>query len=163
MSLVIREMLETDWDAVKNIYLEGIATGNATFQKSAPTWEVWNKEHLLTNRFVVENEKTIIGWAMLGSVSSRCVYTEVAEVSVYVASEARGKQVGYRILSKLISASEKNGIWTLEAGIFPENTASLMLHKKCGFREVGYREKLGKLDGKWRNVILLERRSQIIE
>lgn len=163
MSLVIREMLEIDWDAVKNIYLEGIATGSATFQKSAPTWEVWDREHLPTNRFVAEIDKTTVGWAMLSSVSSRCVYTGVAEVSVYVSSEARRKKVGYRLLSKLISASEENGLWTLEAGIFPENTASLMLHKKCGFREVGYREKLGQLDDKWRDVILLERRSQIIK
>lgn len=160
MSVVIRTMLDTDWEYVRNIYAEGIATKNSTFQTDIPSWEKWNENHLSVCRFVAEDKKIILGWAMLSPVSSRCVYAGVAEVSVYVTEKARGKGVGHLLLSKLISDSEKNNLWTLEAGIFPENIASLALHKKSGFREVGYRERLGKLDGKWRDVILLERRSR---
>ncbi len=160
-SLILRTMQATDWEAVKSIYLEGIATGNATFQTSAPSWETWDKSHLSTCRLVIECDQTVLGWAMLSPLSNRCVYAGVAEVSVYVAKKAQGKGLGYTLLTQLVNDSEANGLWTLEAGIFPENIASLNLHKCCGFREVGLREKLGKLNGKWRDVLLLERRSAV--
>lgn len=155
-------MQATDWGAVKSIYLEGIATGNATFQTSVPSWETWDVSHLTACRLVAEHDKAILGWAMLSPLSSRCVYAGVAEVSVYVAKKAQGKGLGFTLLSQLIGDSEINGLWTLEAGIFPENTASLNIHRRCGFREVGLREKLGKLNGKWRDVMLLERRSPVV-
>lgn len=161
MTSNIRSMQANDWDAVKAIYLEGIATGHATFQTTAPSWEVWDKDHLKACRLVAEINNEVVGWAMLSSISSRCVYAGVAEVSVYVGEKAQGNGIGRALLSKLIAESETNNIWTLEAGIFPENTSSIRIHKRCGFREVGYREKLGKMDGKWRDVILLERRSSI--
>lgn len=160
--LTLRPMQAIDWEAVKAIYLDGIATGNATFQTSAPNWEIWDKSHLSACRLVAEHDQTILGWAMLSPLSSRCVYAGVAEVSVYVTKKAQGKGLGYAPLTQLVNDSEINGLWTLEAGIFPENTASLNIHRRCGFREVGLREKLGKLNGKWRDVLLLERRSQIM-
>ncbi len=160
--LTLRSMQGTDWEAVKAIYLEGITTENATFQTCAPDWGTWDKSHLSSCRLVAERDKTILGWAMLSPISSRCVYAGVAEVSVYVAKKAQGKGLGCALLTQLVHDSEVNGLWTLEAGIFPENIASLNLHKCCGFREVGLREKLGKLNGKWRDVLLLERRSAAI-
>lgn len=158
-NIKIRPMEETDWEAVKAIYLQGISEKNATFQTSVSTWEEWDKSHLSICRFVVEIDDAVLGWAMLSPISNRCVYSGVAEVSVYVAKEARGKGLGGVLLTQLIQDSEANGLWTLEANTFPENTASIGLHKRCGFREVGRREKLGKLEGQWRDVILLERRS----
>jgi len=149
------------WNTVKDIYLEGIITGQATFQTDAPAWEDWDKGHLSTLRFVALHADQVAGWIALTPVSGRCVYAGVAEVSVYVAEKFRGQKVGYSLLQHLINESEQQGVWTLQAGIFPENTASLSLHQKLGFRIIGYREKVGKQHGIWRNVNLLERRSKI--
>ena len=160
--IVINLMSGADWPCVKAIYLEGIAIGNATFETEAPSWEAWDTAHLQFARLVARQGETIIGWAALSPMSQRCVYGGVAEVSVYVSMSKRGSGVGRKLLEALISESEKNGIWTLQAGIFPENTGSLALHKACGFREVGRRERIGKLHGVWRDTILLERRSRII-
>src|SRR5581483_3044270 len=147
-----------DWRAVRDIYLEGIATGNATFQKTAPEWTEWDAGHLSHSRLVAKRDGAIVGWAALSRVSARAVYAGVAEVSVYVAANARGHGVGRRLLAALIAESEGQGIWTLQAGIFPENEASLALHRAAGFRVVGVRERLGCMDGRWRDVVLLERR-----
>ncbi len=150
------------WSAVRDIYLEGIATGDATFQQSAPEWNEWHRGHLASCRLVAMENNTVLGWAALTSISGRCVYAGVAEVSVYVAQSARGVGVGTKLLTTLISESESAGIWTLQAGIFPENAASLALHTKAGFRIVGTRERLGAMNGRWRDVILLERRSNAV-
>ena len=152
-------MLAEDWPAVRAIYLEGIATGNATFAQSAPDWAEWDAGHLESCRLVATVEEVVAGWAALSAVSSRCVYAGVAEVSIYVAESARGKGVGLELLQALAGASEHAGLWTLQAGIFPENTASIRLHKRCGFRVVGTRERIGCMDGRWRDVMLLERRA----
>ncbi len=154
-------MEANDWDDVRAIYREGIATGNATFEKSAPEWEKWDKEHLRVCRLVARAGREVLGWAALTPVSGRCVYAGVAEVSVYVAERARGRGIGFALLSALVSASEREGLWTLQAGIFPENAASIELHKRAGFRILGTRERLGCLDGRWRDVVLMERRSAI--
>ncbi len=146
---------------MKTIYEEGIATKYATFETELPEWTEWDKDHLKFCRFVALNDDKIVGWAALSPISGRCIYSGVAEVSVYVSAAARGKGVGKLLLNKLIQESEIKDIWTLQAGIFLENQVSIMLHKNTGFREVGYREKIGKLDGVWRDVILLERRSKI--
>ena len=152
------KMRSADWDSVKAIYEEGIATKNATFETQVPEWKEWDKRHLKKCRFIALNNNQIVGWAALSPVSERCIYSGVAEVSVYVSSSFMGKGVGSLLLQRLIEESENTNIWTLQAGIFPENNASLNLHKKHGFREVGTRERIGKLDGAWRDVILLERR-----
>jgi len=152
----------SNWEAVRSIYLEGIATGNATFETEAPDWETWDRNHLNCGRLVARHDLSILGWAALSPISSRQVYAGVAEVSVYVAASARGMGVGHSLLGALIEEAERNGIWTLQAGVFPENTASIALHKSCGFREVGRRERIGMLRGLWRDVILLERRSRMI-
>ena len=151
-----------DWERVRAIYLEGIATGHATLETAAPPWEKWDAEHLRKARLVARDGSAILGWAALSPVSGRCVYGGVAEVSVYVSAEARNRGVGRALLSGLIRASEEAGIWTLQAGVFPENESSLALHRRCGFREVGRRERLGKLGSAWRDVILLERRSRTV-
>src|SRR6185369_2041150 len=144
------------YHAVKEIYEHGIATGNATFQTEAPPWEEWDKSHLATCRLVALNEdESVIGWAALTPVSGRCVYAGVAEVSVYIHPDRRGKGVGKRLLEELIKQSEKNNLWTLQAGIFPENTASLKLHEQLGFRKIGYREKIGKMKNVWRDTVQL--------
>lgn len=161
--ITVRAMIPDDWISVSAIYAEGIATKNSTFETNIPSWEVWDKSHLSICRFVAEVNKAIVGWAALSSVSSRCIYAGVAEASVYVAETARGQGIGTLLLNKLIADSEANDVWMLEAGIFPENSSSLALQKRCGFREVGYREKLGKLDGKWRDVMFFERRSKVIK
>ena len=150
------------WPDVKRIYEEGIATGNATFQTSAPEWEEWNNAHLITCRWVATENNEVLGWAALTPVSGRCVYAGVAEVSVYVAAAARGKGVGKQLLQALINESEQHNLWTLQAGIFPENAASIKIHEACGFRIIGTREKIGKMNGGWRDTVLLERRSHII-
>jgi phosphinothricin acetyltransferase len=155
-------MAREDWDVVRSIYLEGIATGHATFETEAPSWKKWDTTHRPDCRVVVRSGDTVLGWAALSPVSGRCVYAGVAEVSVYVGSAHRGRGIGRRLLEALIDASEERGIWTLQAGVFPENRASLALHQQCGFREVGRREKIGQMHGKWRDVILLERRSRRI-
>jgi L-amino acid N-acyltransferase YncA len=158
----IDNMAASDFQQVRSIYLEGIATGDATFETDAPEWDEWDKAHMEFGRVVARSGAVILGWAALSPVSSRCVYAGVAEVSVYVAEASRGKGVGRALLEALIEPSEANQIWTLQAGILAENTASLELHKRCGFREVGRRERLGKLGTRWRDVILLERRSPVV-
>ena len=158
--VAIASMAASDWDDVRRIYAEGIATGNATMETSPPPWESWDAAHRPDCRLVARDESgRMLGWAALSRVSERCAYGGVAEVSVYVSQEARGRGVGRRLLEELVRASEHAGIWTLQAGIFPENVASLSIHQHCGFRVVGVREKLGKLGSTWRDVALLERRS----
>jgi L-amino acid N-acyltransferase YncA len=162
MSFVIDEMDDADWEQVRLIYLEGIATGHATFEMEAPSREKWDAGHLSHSRLVARAADVIKGWAALSPVSNRCVYGGVAETSVYVGEEHRGEGVGRALLEALVSASERNGIWTLQAGIFPENTSSVVLHKRCGFREVGRRERIGKMKEVWRDTLLLERRSKVV-
>ena len=155
-------MTKNDWSSVAEIYKQGIETGNATFEKEIPTWEKWNAEHLPDCRIIATIEDSVIAWAALTPVSERCVYAGVAEVSVYVSYNYQRLKIGTKILEKLISESEESGIWTLQAGIFPENKASIKIHENLGFRIVGLREKIGKMDGIWRDTILLERRSKNI-
>jgi L-amino acid N-acyltransferase YncA len=158
-----RPLTAEDWPDVKTIYEEGIADGDATFERTAPSWTDWDARHLPRCRLVaLANEGRVIGWAALAPVSTRRVYAGVAEVSVYVAASARGRGVGTRLLTTLVQSSEANGLWTLQAGIFPENTASVTLHERCGFRIVGRRERLGQMSGRWRDVLLLERRSAAV-
>jgi phosphinothricin acetyltransferase len=162
MNVEIVTMRPEDWLIVREIYCEGIATGNATFETVAPDWETWDEKHHKDCRLLARDNGRILGWAALSPVSSRRVYAGVAEVSVYVAASARGHGVGKALLQLLVQQSERAGIWTLQAGIFPENTASIALHKSCGFREVGQRHRLGQLAGVWRDVLLLERRSSTV-
>ena len=158
--IAIAALTPADWDDVRRIYVEGIATGNATLETEPPPWEKWDRGHRVEVRFVAREDGRVVGWAALSPVSERCVYEGVAEVSVYVASEARGRGIGRSLLEALVRASEDAGVWTLQAGIFPENAASIALHERCGFRVVGVRERLGRLRGRWRDVALLERRSR---
>ncbi|MGB9178105.1 MAG: N-acetyltransferase family protein [Pyrinomonadaceae bacterium] len=162
MDFILDEMKESDWPAVRAIYVEGIATGQATFETEAPAWERWDASHHAFARLVARAGERVKGWAALSPVSGRAVYKGVAEVSVYVGQEHRGAGVGRALLEALIKASEQNGIWTLQAGVFPENEASVALHKLCGFREVGRRERIGRLNGAWRDTLLLERRSKVV-
>lgn len=158
-------MLPDHWPAVREIYGQGIATGNATFETELPDWQKWDASHRKDCRLVALetcNQHNVLGWAALSPVSSRYVYRGVAEVSVYVGSVARGRGVGTTLLQALIREAEASGIWTLQAGIFPENAASITLHKSLGFCEVGVRQKIGMLKGVWRDVLLLERRSPIV-
>lgn len=156
------KMQPNDWPAVKKIYEEGIATGNATFQQQVPEWDEWDKSHLQHSRIVAKENGEVVGWAALTPVSGRCVYAGVGEVSVYVSDRARGKGVGKQLLQQLIHESEANGIWTLQAGIFPENIASIKIHEKGGFRTLGTRERIGRMNGVWRDTVFMERRSSII-
>ena len=156
----IRKLESADWEAVSDIYVEGIATRNATFETEVPSWESWDGAHISDCRLVAEVDGAVRGWAALTPVSDRCVYGGVAEVSVYVAASSRGHGLGWTPLGQVVRASEDAGFWTLQAGLFAENAASLRLHERAGFRLVGVREKLGKLDGRWRDVLLLERRSE---
>jgi L-amino acid N-acyltransferase YncA len=160
MGHVIDAMNPADWEQVRCIYLEGIKTGNATFETDVPDWEKWNAGHLRDCRLVAKAGEAVTGWAALSAVSSRRVYSGVAEVSVYVSGNFRGRGIGKALLESLIECSEEHGIWTLQAGILTDNVSSLKLHERCGFREVGRRERIGKLNGEWRDVILLERRSK---
>jgi phosphinothricin acetyltransferase len=155
-------MRRDDWPAVSAIYAEGIATGNATFESETPSFERWDASHLADHRLVARLGGAIVGWAALAPVSERCVYRGVAENSVYVAEHARGGGVGHRLLLALVEGAEDDGIWTVQTGVFPENTASVALHERCGFRIVGRRERLGQLGGVWRDVLFLERRSSVI-
>jgi L-amino acid N-acyltransferase YncA len=151
------------WPAVRAIYEAGIATGQATFTTSAPTWEVWDASHLAPCRLVATNAAAqVLGWAALTPVSGRQVYAGVAEVSIYIAAEARGRGVGKHLLAALVTESEQQGLWMLQAGIFPENAASLALHASQGFRTVGRRERIGQLRGRWHDTLLLERRSPVV-
>ena len=162
MGLFIDDLRPSDWEQVRGIYLEGIADGNATFETQAPTWEKWDAAHLTFGRLVARVAEGILGWSALSPVSDRCCYAGVAEASLYVGTPHRGQGVGAALLQATIDRAEAQGIWTLQAGIFPENRASLALVRKFGFREVGRRERLGKLHGEWRDVVLLERRSRIV-
>jgi L-amino acid N-acyltransferase YncA len=155
----LRELTHEDWPAVKAIYEQGIARGNATFETEAPSWQDWDKTHLEGHRLVALQGGEVVGWAALTPVSERCVYAGVAENSVYVADSAQGRGVGRALLEELIRRSEEDGIWTIQTGIFPENVASLELHKRCGFRVVGTRERIGKHHGVWRDVVFMERRA----
>ena len=152
-------MHEGDWEVVKAIYEEGIQSGNATFEVAAPSWETWNDAHLKECRIIAKEENTTLGWAALSAVSGRCVYAGVAEISVYVCAASRGKGLGRQLLCKLVEESEAHNLWTLQAGIFPENFASLKIHQDCGFRIIGNRERIGQINGIWRDTVLLERRS----
>ena len=160
--MTLRSLAPSDWAEVSAIYRQGIATGNATFETEPPDWTTWDKAHMDACRLLAAEGDAVLGWAALTPVSSRCVYQGVAEVSVYVAEGARGRGVGAKLMAALIPASEAAGIWTLQAGIFPENRASIALHLKFGFRIIGQRERVGKMDGRWRDVALLERRSQVV-
>lgn len=158
----VRPMIPEDGEQVLEIYAEGIATGHATFETEVPSWNEWDRGHLEACRLVAEEDERILGWAALSPVSDRCVYGGVAEVSVYVGGTERGRGVGTGLLRALVEASEDEGLWTLQAGIFPENEGSVALHRRCGFQVVGRREALGKLDGRWRDVLLMERRSDVV-
>ncbi len=155
-------MAPGDWPAVAEIFRQGIESGDATFETVVPTWEEWDASHLPVPRLLARAGETVVGWAALSPVSERCVYSGVAENSIYVAEEARGHGVGRALLERLVVAAENAGIWTLQAGIFPENRASIALHERCGFRVVGVRERLGRHHGVWRDVVLLERRSTVV-
>jgi len=156
---MIDPMTSADADSVLRIYGEGIATGSATFETMVPTWEEWDREHIDECRVVARDGDEVLGWAALTPVSDRCVYGGVAELGVYVAASARGRGIGKALLGALVQASEEAGYWTLQAGIFADNTASVRLHHACGFRTVGTRQRLGQLNGVWHDVLLLERRS----
>ena len=160
--IIIRELKENDYPFVKEIYEQGIATKNATFETTAPDWEEWNKKYMNVCRFVAVQNSVVVGWAALTAVSGRCVYAGVCEVSVYIHNDQKGKGIGKQLLEKLITSSEANEIWTLQAGIFPENSTSIKIHLDLGFREVGRREKIGRMDGVWRDTVLLERRSKVV-
>ena len=160
--MLIRKFNKTDYTCVQSIYQQGIDTGNATFQQATKSWDEWNNSMLNHSRLVAVENHNILGWAALSPISSRDVYSGVAEVSVYVSVGAQGKGVGQELLSNLISESEKNNIWMLQAAIFPENINSLKLHKNNNFRQLGIREKLGKMNGIWRDVVLVERRSKVV-
>jgi phosphinothricin acetyltransferase len=155
----LRDLRPGDWPEVSRIYAEGIATRNATFELEVPGWSDWDAAHLAEHRFVAEADGEVVGWIACAPVSSRCCYAGVAEISAYVAEAARGQGIGGALLERLIESTEGAGIWTLETGVFPENEPSLALLKRHGFREVGVRERIGELDGVWRDVVLLERRS----
>ena len=153
-------MTEHDWEAVAAIYEDGIRARTATFETAVPDWTHWDGAHLAEPRLVAEEDGAVLGWAALSPTSTRPVYAGVAEVSVYVSEDARGRGLGRALLGALVEHSEAAGIWTLQAGVFPENRASLALHRACGFRTVGIRERIGRLEGAWRDVVLLERRSE---
>lgn len=156
-------MKASDWEQVKDIYLEGIMTGLATFQTEAPAWEDWDKGHLNSCRLVARSKKGVLGWVALSPTSSRDCYRGVVEVSIYVDEKHKGQGIGTTLLTELVKQSEENGIWTLYCSIIRENTASIKMHKKCGFREIGIREKIAKMgNGVWHDTVLMERRSRII-
>ena len=161
-AVTIKPLQKEHWEQVKQIYESGIATGIATFETTTPSWEKWNNAHLVFGRLVAIENNEVAGWTALSPVSSRCVYSGVAEVSVYVADNHKGKGIGKLLLQKLITESESNGIWTLQAGIFTDNDSSVKLHEKVGFRVIGHRVKIGKLNDIWKDNYILERRSKIV-
>jgi L-amino acid N-acyltransferase YncA len=161
-AITIASMTPDHREAVRSIYAEGITTGNATFETVLPDWQKWHDGHLHSCRLIANNGNEVVGWAALSPVSSRCVYGGVAEVSVYVAERARGQKIGSQLLHLLVTASEQEGIWTLQAGILRENEISIKVHEQQGFRVVGIRERLGCLAGRWRDVVLMERRSNVV-
>jgi phosphinothricin acetyltransferase len=160
MEVIFRPMIEADWSQVVEIYKLGINTGNATFETEIPDWDKWNSGHIQACRIVAVTENEIIGWAALVPVSTRKVYSGVAEVSIYISNKYQGLKIGSKLLNQLIVESEKNGFWTLQAGVFPQNKSSLRIHQNNGFRIVGYREKIGQMKGMWRDTVLMERRSK---
>jgi len=157
--VTLEALLPEHWDAVRRIFEEGIATGDATFETAAPEWAEWDAHHLRSHRVVARRDGEVVGWAALSPTSGRCVYSGVAEERVYVAASARGMGIGRSLLQALVEGAEQDGIWTVQACVFPENAPSIALHLACGFRIVGVREKLGQHHGVWRDVVLLERRS----
>jgi L-amino acid N-acyltransferase YncA len=161
-AVAIDDLRPEHWPGVARIYGEGIATGNATFETEVPTWEQWDAAHLARHRFVAVQDGVVVGWVAASPVSDRCAYSGVVENSVYVAAEARGRGIGLLLLERLAASTEADGIWTIQTGIFPENAASVRLHERAGFRVVGRRERLGNLEGEWRDVLLLERRSATV-
>jgi phosphinothricin acetyltransferase len=162
MEVKFRPMIESDWSQVGEIYKHGIDTGNATFETEIPNWDKWNSGHIQACRIVAVTENEIIGWAALVPFSTRKVYSGVAEVSIYISNKYQGLKIGSKLLKQLTVESEKNGFWTLQAGVFPQNKSSLKILQNNGFRIVGYREKIGQMKGMWRDTVLLERRSRII-
>jgi phosphinothricin acetyltransferase len=160
--LILRPLLETDWPEVERIYAAGIASGNATFEEATPPWDTWDSHHLGGHRLVAIQAGEVSGWAALAPVSERECYAGVTEDSVYVAPRAHGLGVGTALLTRLVTDAELAGIWTIQAGIFPENEASIALHRRCGFEVVGVRHAIGRLHGSWRDVVLMERRSEVI-
>jgi L-amino acid N-acyltransferase YncA len=156
--LLIRRLDAEDWEAVSAVYAAGIASRNATFETEVPGWEAWNAAHLAEHRLVAERDGRIVGWAALSPVSGRSCYAGVAEDSVYVARDAQGRGVGRALLERLLAHADAAGIWTVQTSVFPENVASVALHVACGFRIVGTRERIARLDGKWRDVLFMERR-----
>lgn len=162
MAVEVTEMLEGDWPEVERIYLEGIATGQATFETESPGWQRWDAGHLKVGRLVARNGSAMAGWAALSPVSARTVYRGVAEVSIYVASAFRQQGIGLLLFQTLIGEAELAGLWTLQSSVFRENHATIALHRKMGFREIGFREKVARHNGEWRDTVLLERRSKSI-
>ncbi|MEX2361961.1 MAG: N-acetyltransferase family protein, partial [Balneolaceae bacterium] len=160
--LLFRPLTSNDWAAVSEIYKQGIETGTATFEQKVPPWEEWDLSHMKSCRLVAIEGNEIAGWAALSLVSGRCVYAGVAEISVYVSSTQRGRKIGSKLLGKLISGSESEGLWTLQAGIFSDNLSSIKIHEAMGFRRVGYRERIGQLNGEWKDTVLYERRSPVV-
>jgi phosphinothricin acetyltransferase len=161
--VAIGDLRPEHWPEVARIYADGIATGNATFETEVPSWERWDASHLGEHRFVALREGAVLGWAAVSPVSERCVYGGVVENSVYIDEATRGLGIGRLLLERLIASTEQAGIWTIQTGIFPENEGSLRLHERVGFEVVGRRKRLGKLHGVWRDVLLLERRSSVVE
>ncbi len=155
-------MKERHWESVREIYRQGIATGNATFESSVPDWKEWDERHLAACRLIARCDNKVLGWAALSRVSSRQVYRGVTEVSIYIAQQARGRGIGRTLMRALVEASEQHGIWTLQAGILAENAVSIHMHQQVGFRVVGTRERIGCLDGRWRDTVLMERRSAVV-
>jgi L-amino acid N-acyltransferase YncA len=154
--ILIRDMRPDDWPQVRSIYAAGIAAGQATFETELPDWDTWDLGHTPDLRFVADEQGTVAGWVAASPVSSRCCYAGVIEDSVYVDPVRQGNGIGGRLLRQLIAAAGSGGWWTIQAGVFPENEASIALHRSCGFRIVGRRERLGRLNGVWRDVLLLE-------
>jgi phosphinothricin acetyltransferase len=161
-AIAIEPLRRNDWPAVEAIYEQGIATGAATFETATPAWEDWHADHLAAGRLVARRAGRVLGWVALAPVSDRDCYRGVAEVSVYVADGARGKGLGSVLLERALEEAEAAGIWTVRAGIFPENEASLALHRRCGFRVVGVSKRIGRVGSEWKDVVLLERRSEVI-
>lgn len=161
--VAIRAMLAEDWPKVCQIYQAGIATQMATFETKIPNWSSWDQKYLSIGRLVAVDQKEVIGWTALSPASTRAVYRGVAELSIYIAPDRRGQKVGQTLLRHLIPLTEKAGFWTLQSSVFPENEASIRLHLRHGFRQIGFREKIAQLDGVWKDNLLFERRSNLLE